>query len=49
MSKLKVRIKKGSKGKPLGERVAELKAKEVEKGKELYRTKAKITAHLKPL
>lgn len=47
MSKLKVRIKKGSKGKPLGERVAELKAKEGEKGEELYRTKAKLNVHFK--
>lgn len=46
MSKLKVRIKKGSKGKPLGERVAEMKSKEGEKGGELYKTKAKLNVHL---
>lgn len=47
MAKIKVRVKQGSKGKPLGERIAEMKAKEGEKGKELYRPKAKFTAHIK--
>lgn len=49
MGKIKVKVKSGTKGKPLGVRVAEVKAKDGEKGKELYRPKAKITAHLKPL
>ena len=49
MAKIKVKVKQGSQGKPLGTRIAEFKAKEGEKGKELYRPKAKITAHLKPL
>ena len=49
MAKIKVKVKSGAKGKPLGVRVAEFKAKEGEKGKELYIPKAKITAHLKPL
>ena len=49
MGKIKVKVKSGKKGKPLGVRVAEYKAKEGEKGKELYRPKAKITTHLKPL
>lgn len=49
MGKIKVKVKSGTKGKPLGVRVAEFKAKEGEKGTELYRPKAKITAHLKPL
>ena len=49
MAKIRVKVKAGSKGKPLGTRIAEFKAKEGEKGKELYRPKAKITAHLKPL
>ena len=49
MGKIKVKVKSGTKGKPLGVRVAEFKAKEGEMGKELYRPKAKITAHLKPL
>lgn len=52
MAKIKVRVKSGSKGKPLGERVAQLR---VEQGREqkgdkvLYKPKAKITTHLKPL
>lgn len=46
MAKIKVRVKQGSKGKPLGQRVAEFKAKEGEKGKELYRPKAKFTVHI---
>jgi hypothetical protein len=46
MAKIKVRVKQGSKGKPLGVRVAEFKAKEGEKGKELYRPKAKFTVHI---
>ena len=49
MGKIRVKVKSGTKGKPLGVRVAEFKAKEGEKGKELYRPKAQITAHLKPL
>lgn len=49
MAKIKVKVKAGSKGKPLGTRIAEFKAEQGEKGKELYRPKAKITAHLKPL
>ena len=49
MAKIKVKVKAGSKGKPLGTRIAEFKAELGEKGKELYRPKAKITAHLKPL
>jgi hypothetical protein len=49
MGKIKVKVKSGKKGKPLGVRVAEYKAKEGEKGEELYRPKAKITTHLKPL
>lgn len=47
MAKIKVKIKQGSKGKKLGERVAELKAQEGEKkGKELYKPKAKMTVHI---
>lgn len=46
MAKIKVRVKQGSKGKPLGVRVAEFKAKEGEKGKELYRPKAKLNVHI---
>lgn len=47
MAKIKVKVKQGSKGKPLGTRIAEFKAKEGEKGKELYRPKAKLTTHIK--
>ena len=46
MAKIKVRVKQGSKGKPLGQRVAEFKAKEGEKGKELYRPKARLNVHI---
>lgn len=46
MGKIKVKVKSGTKGKPLGVRVAEFKAKEGEKGKELYRPKAKLTVHI---
>ena len=52
MVKIKVRVKAGSKGKPLGERIAQLRAEQGrdQKGeKVLYKPKAKITAHLKPL
>lgn len=52
MAKVKVRVKQGSKGKPLGQRVAQLRAEQgrEQKGdKVLYKPKAKITAHLKPL
>lgn len=45
MAKIKVKVKSGTKGKPLGVRVAEFKAKEGEKGKELYRPKAKMMIH----
>lgn len=45
MAKIKVKVKQGTKGKPLGVRVAEFKAKEGEKGKELYRPKAKMMIH----
>lgn len=47
MAKIKVKVKAGSKGKPLGTRIAEFKAKEGEKGKELYRPKAKLNVHFK--
>lgn len=46
MAKIKVKVKSGTKGKPLGVRVAEFKAKEGEKGKELYIPKAKFTVHI---
>jgi hypothetical protein len=45
MAKIKVKVKSGTKGKPLGVRVAEFKAKEGEKGKKLYEPKAKMMIH----
>jgi hypothetical protein len=47
MAKIKVKVKQGSKGKPLGTRIAEFKAEQGEKGKELYRPKAKLNVHFK--
>ena len=52
MTKMKVRVNAGAKGKPLGERIALMRVeqgKEQQGGKVLYKPKAKITAHLKPL
>ena len=49
MTKIKVRVKAGSKGKPLGERVAQIRAEQGrdQKGdKVLYKPKAKLNVHL---
>lgn len=49
MAKVKVRVKAGAKGKPLGERVAQLRAEQGrdQKGeKVLYKPKAKLNVHL---
>lgn len=49
MAKIKVRVKAGSKGKPLGERVAQIRAEQgrEQKGdKVLYKPKAKLNVHL---
>lgn len=49
MAKIKVRVKAGSKGKPLGERVAQMRAEQGrdQKGdKVLYKPKAKLNVHL---
>lgn len=49
MVKVKVRVKAGSKGKPLGERVAQLRAeqgREQQGGKVLYKPKVQMTLHL---
>lgn len=49
MTKIKVRVKAGTKGKPLGERVAQIR---VEQGRDqkgdkvLYKPKAKFTVHI---
>jgi hypothetical protein len=49
MAKIKVRVKAGAKGKPLGERVAQLRAEQgrEQKGdKVLYKPKAKLNVHI---
>lgn len=46
MAKIKVKVKQGSKGKPLGEYIAKYRQEQGEKGKELYRPKAKLTTHI---
>lgn len=49
MAKIKVRVKQGTKGKPLGQRVAQLRAEQgrEQKGdKVLYKPKAKFTVHI---
>ena len=50
MAKIKVRVKAGAKGKPLGERVAQMRAeqgRDQKGGKVLYRPKAKLTTHIR--
>ena len=50
MAKVKVRIKAGAKGKPLGQRVVQLRAEQgrEQKGdKVLYKPKARLTTHIK--
>lgn len=46
MAKIKVKVKSGTKGKPLGVRVAEFKAKEGEKGNVIVVPKAKLNVHI---
>lgn len=49
MAKVKVRVKAGSKGKPLGERVVQMRAEQGrnQKGeKVLYKPKAKLNVHI---
>jgi hypothetical protein len=49
MAKIKVRVKTGAKGKPLGERVAQLRTEQGrnQKGeKVLYKPKAKLNVHI---
>ena len=48
MAKVKVRVKAGTKGKPLGERVAQLRAeqgREQQGGKVLYKPKVQMMIH----
>ena len=50
MAKVKVRVKAGAKGKPLGDRVAQMRAEQgrEQKGdKVLYKPKAKLTTHIR--
>lgn len=47
MVKIKVKVKPGSQGKPLGKYIAEYKQGGNEGGKLLYRPKAKLNVHLK--
>jgi hypothetical protein len=44
MAKVKVKVKPGSKGTPLGKKVVEIK--EGKRGKLLYQPKAKMTVHI---
>lgn len=49
MTKIKVRVKAGAKGKPLGERIAQIRAEQGrnQKGdKVLYKPKVQMTLHL---
>lgn len=46
MAKIKVKVKQGSQGKPLGVRIAEFRANEGEQGKLVYKPKAKLTTHI---
>lgn len=46
MAKIKVKVKQGSKGKPLGERIAEYRQEQGEKGKTLATPRAKLNVHL---
>ena len=46
MAKIKVKVKQGSKGKPLGEYIAKYRQEQGEKEKELYRPKVQMTLHL---
>lgn len=49
MTKIKVRVKAGAKGKPLGQRVVEMRAEQgrEQKGKKvLYKPKVQLTLHL---
>ena len=47
MVKIKVKVKPGSQGKPLGKYIAEYKQGNAEGGKLLYRPKARLTTHIK--
>lgn len=48
MAKVRVRVKAGSKGKPLGERVAEMRAEQgrEQRGQKLAVPRARLTTHI---
>lgn len=46
MAKIRVKVKAGRKGKPLGKYIAEYRKAEGEKGKKLYEPKAKLNVHI---
>lgn len=48
MANIKVRVKQGSKGKPLGQRVAQLRAEQgrEQKGDKLAVPRARLTTHI---
>lgn len=45
MAKVRVKVKAGGKGKPLGKYIAEYRSGQ--QGKKLYEPKAKLTTHIK--
>lgn len=47
MGKIKIRVKEGSKGKPISKEKSTIIAKSGEQGKLLYRPKAKLNVHIK--
>jgi hypothetical protein len=46
MAKIRVKVKAGSKGKPLGKYIAEYRKGEADQGKVLYKPKARLTTHI---
>lgn len=46
MTKIKVRVKAGTKGQPLGKRIVEYRARQGEQGREIYRSKARLNVHI---
>lgn len=46
MGKIKVKVKSGTKGKPLGERIAKFKAEQGQEGKIIALPKAKLNVHI---
>lgn len=46
MAKIRIKVKAGSKGKPLGERIAKFKAEQGQEGKIIAMPKAKLNVHI---